>query len=108
VIVIDWSVDALEHLRKTSAAPDVSYLIGEAEVLPLPDASVDAVRTSVPPGAAAAAEYFRVIRQGGYVALGGPTASALNLGERVLGRAGFVEVTVVQEDGSPLLAARKP
>jgi len=107
VVVIDWSVDLLEALREASAAPDVSYLIGKAEVLPLTDESVDLVQTDTPPNAEAAVEYFRVLRAGGRVVVGGSPLSALNVGERMLSEAGF-DSDVVQEDGGASLHARKP
>jgi SAM-dependent methyltransferase len=107
VIVIDSSVDTLDELRHASAAPDVSYLIGQAEVLPLPDASVDLVRVATPPSPAAAQESFRVLRAGGRLFLQGPPVSALNEGRRVLSQAGFVEVAVVQDGGDAALSARK-
>ena len=44
VIVLDADVDALEQLRATATAPNVSYLVLEADVLPLPDRSVESVR----------------------------------------------------------------
>jgi ubiquinone/menaquinone biosynthesis C-methylase UbiE len=43
VIVIDPSVPRLEALERSLADPRVWFLIGDGEVLPLPDASVDAV-----------------------------------------------------------------
>jgi ubiquinone/menaquinone biosynthesis C-methylase UbiE len=107
VVVVERSVDALEHLRHTSTAPDVSYLVGDAEVLPLPDESVDLVRIATPPSEEAAQEYLRVLRAGGRVTVAGPPGSALNVGERVLTDAGFADVAVVQDDGSPSLTARK-
>jgi arsenite methyltransferase len=74
VIAIDISVDALEELRANSTAPNISYLLGSADVLPLPDASVDAVMTRsvliyVDDKAEAAREFARVLRPGGRVSL---------------------------------------
>jgi ubiquinone/menaquinone biosynthesis C-methylase UbiE len=43
VIVIDPAVASLEALEQALADPRVWFLIGDAEVLPLPDASVDVV-----------------------------------------------------------------
>jgi ubiquinone/menaquinone biosynthesis C-methylase UbiE len=43
VIVVDPSVPRLEALEQALADPRLWFLIGDAEVLPLPDASVDAV-----------------------------------------------------------------
>jgi SAM-dependent methyltransferase len=45
VFALDVSVDALEELRRVAEAPQLWYLIGDAEVLPLPDASVDVAVT---------------------------------------------------------------
>ena len=42
VLALDISVDALEELRRNTTAPNISYLIGRADILPLPDESVDA------------------------------------------------------------------
>jgi hypothetical protein len=86
----------------------VTYLVGEPEVLPLPDESVDAVRTMSPLNAPSASEFFRVLRRGGQVSVGGSTGSVLNLGPGMLTEAGFVDVAVVSDDGGPSLDARKP
>ena len=43
VLVLDARVDALEELRAHVGAPNVSYLVTEADVLPLPDRSVAVV-----------------------------------------------------------------
>jgi hypothetical protein len=51
----------LEELRAKTRAPNVFYLVGCAEVLPLPDASVDEV-VGPPPTAAARTEFDRVLR----------------------------------------------
>ncbi len=98
----------LERLRKASAEPDVTYLVGEAAVLPLPDESIDAVLTATPASAEAFSEFFRVLRPGGRLSLAGSTGSALNSGERMLSEAGFVEVIIVSGDRGPALDARKP
>jgi ubiquinone/menaquinone biosynthesis C-methylase UbiE len=108
VVVIERSVDTLERLLETSTAPDVSYLVGEAQVLPLPDESVDLVRAAAGPTLEAAEEFFRILRVGGQVVLRGPARSALNVGERVLREAGFVDIAVHSDDGSASLTARKP
>jgi ubiquinone/menaquinone biosynthesis C-methylase UbiE len=44
VIVLDADINSLERLRAAMTAPNVSYLVLDADVLPLPDRSVDAVR----------------------------------------------------------------
>ena len=107
VIVIDPSVDVLEQLRAAGRAPAVWYLVGEAEVLPLPDESVAALRSALPATAPAAEEWFRVLGAGGEVASAGSGEPALNSGERVLSEAGFVDVAMVREDAAPSLVARK-
>jgi ubiquinone/menaquinone biosynthesis C-methylase UbiE len=61
VLVVDESVDVLEELRAKTRAPNVFYLIGWPEVLPVPDASVDEVVGS-PPNADAERELARVLR----------------------------------------------
>jgi ubiquinone/menaquinone biosynthesis C-methylase UbiE len=108
VVVVDGSVDTLERLRHASPEPDVTYLVGDSEVLPLPDESVDAVRTTSPPNAPSSSEFFRVLRPGGQVSVGGSTESALNLGAGMLTEAGFVDVAVVADGRGPSLDARKP
>jgi hypothetical protein len=61
VLVVDESVDVLETLRARTRAPNVFYLLGCAEVLPLPDDSVDEV-VGPPPTPAAERELARVLR----------------------------------------------
>jgi ubiquinone/menaquinone biosynthesis C-methylase UbiE len=74
VIALDVSVDCLEELRANCEDPRVSYLVGDAEVLPLPNDSVDVVTTRsvliyVRGKAQAAREFFRVLRPGGRVSI---------------------------------------
>ena len=74
VIALDISVDALEELRANTSAPNISYLVGSADVLPLPDVAVDAVVTRsvliyVDDKDEAAREFHRVLRPGGRVSL---------------------------------------
>ena len=57
VLVVDESPDRLEELRRACEAPNVFFLIGCPQVLPLPDASVDAVL-----GADGGDELARVLR----------------------------------------------
>ena len=61
MLVVDESVDALERLRARTRAPNVFYLLGCAEVLPLPDRSVDEV-VGQAPTAAGERELARVLR----------------------------------------------
>jgi ubiquinone/menaquinone biosynthesis C-methylase UbiE len=80
VIAIDPSVGALEELLRLAHeahASGIMYLVGDAEVLPLPDASVDAallrsVLTHVADIDAAAQELGRVLRPGGRLSLREP------------------------------------
>jgi ubiquinone/menaquinone biosynthesis C-methylase UbiE len=74
VVALDISVDCLEELRATCDDPRVSYLVGNAEVLPVPDSSVDVVLTRsvliyVRDKAGAALEFFRVLRPGGRISI---------------------------------------
>jgi arsenite methyltransferase len=74
VIAVDISVDCLEELRRVTTAPNMFFLIGSADVLPLPDDSADAVLTRsvliyVDDKAKAAREFFRVLRDGGRVSI---------------------------------------
>jgi arsenite methyltransferase len=80
VIAVDISVDALEELRASTTAPNISYLVGQADVLPLRDESLDAVVTRsvliyVADKAEAAREFERVVRRGGRVSLFEPINS---------------------------------
>ncbi len=80
VLAIDISVDALEELRANTTAPNLSYLVGSAEVLPLMDEAVDAVVTRsvlvyVDDKAEAAREFRRVLRCDGRVSLFEPINS---------------------------------
>jgi ubiquinone/menaquinone biosynthesis C-methylase UbiE len=61
VLVVDESVDVLEQLRAKTCAPNVFYLVGWPEVLPLPDGSVDEV-VGPPPNPDAERELARVLR----------------------------------------------
>lgn len=80
VIALDISVDTLEELRSQTGAPNISYLVAQADVLPLRDESVDAVVTRsvliyVDDKAEAAREFARVLRSGGRVSLFEPINS---------------------------------
>jgi arsenite methyltransferase len=97
VIAVDPSVGALEELLRLAhdvGSNGVMYLVGDAEVLPLPDASVDAailrsVLVHVADVGAAVEELARVLRPGGRLSLREP-----------LNRDGTYLATVV--DWSPL------
>lgn len=75
VIALDITPAMIEKLRRNVAAAgatNVEILEGNAEAIPLPDASVDVVTTNgvlnlVPDKARAFAEIFRVLRPGGRV-----------------------------------------
>jgi arsenite methyltransferase len=88
VIALDISVDALEELRRSAAAANMSYVVGRADVVPLPDDSVDAVVTRsvliyVDDKAEAAREFHRVLRPGGRVSIFEP----INIGNLLLSQA---------------------
>ena len=57
LVVLDPSAARLEEFERDYRDPRVSYLIGEPEVIPLPDAWVDAVL-----GRGIEAELARVLR----------------------------------------------
>jgi arsenite methyltransferase len=74
VVAIDISVDALEELRANTAAPNIAYFVGSADILPLMDESVDAVITRsvliyVDDKAEVAREFHRVLRSKGRVSI---------------------------------------
>ena len=58
LIVVDPSAGRLEELERRFPDPRVTYLVGDGEVIPLPDASVDRVL-----GAGAEDEVRRVLRR---------------------------------------------
>jgi arsenite methyltransferase len=80
VIAVDSSVGALEallQLAHEANANGIMYLVGDAEVLPLPDASIDAavlrsVLVHVRDVDAAVTELARVLRPGGRLSLREP------------------------------------
>jgi len=116
VLVVDESVDALELLRRETLAPNVFYLLGSIEVLPLTDASVDEVLATDVLRPDAAAECFRVLRPGGEVAFAAGdedrAGGTLNLDarevERLFTAAGFDGVSVAPARERLVVAARKP
>jgi ubiquinone/menaquinone biosynthesis C-methylase UbiE len=115
VLVVDRSVDALEHLRVTTTASNVFYMVGSMDVLPLTDATADEILATAVPSVDAAAEFFRVLRLGGRVAVAtrdeDQTGPTLNLDvhelERLFSDAGFTAVTVAAAQGRLAVAARK-
>jgi arsenite methyltransferase len=80
VIAVDPSVAVLEELMRLAHevnANGIAYLVGDAEVLPLPDASVDAavlrsVFVHVADTSTAVRELARVLRPGGRLSLREP------------------------------------
>jgi len=83
VIAVDPSVGALEELLRLAhevGSNGIMYLVGDAEVLPLPDASVDAailrsVLVHVGDVGVAVEELARVLRAGGRLSLREPLNS---------------------------------
>jgi ubiquinone/menaquinone biosynthesis C-methylase UbiE len=116
VLVVDCSAAALERLRETTAEPNVFYLLGSIDVLPLTDGSVDEILASGVPTGEAATEFLRVLRREGRVAVAtgdeDQTGPALNLDahevERLFSDAGFTAVTVAFAAGRLAAAAQKP
>ena len=58
LIVIDSSADRLEELERRFPDPRITWLIGDGEVIPIPDASVDRVL-----GGGTESELRRVLRR---------------------------------------------
>ena len=80
VMALDISVDCLEELRASCEDPRVWYLIGSADVLPLPDAATDVAMTRsvliyVRDKAEVAREAFRVLRPRGRLSIFEPVNS---------------------------------
>lgn len=74
VLAVDISVDCLEELEREQPDPRFWYLIGSAEIVPLPDAFADAVLTRsvliyVEDKGEAAREFARILVPGGRVSL---------------------------------------
>jgi ubiquinone/menaquinone biosynthesis C-methylase UbiE len=74
VIAVDSSAGFLDYARQCIPDPRITFQLGDAQALPLPDHSVDAavsglVLNFVPDKARSVAELKRVVRPGGTVAL---------------------------------------
>jgi hypothetical protein len=116
LLVVEDSVDELERLRGETPAPNVSYLIGTLDILPLMDSSVDEVLATAAVRPRDAAECFRVLRPGGRVSLAAVnedrTRETLNLDphelERLFVDAGFTSVSVAANPGRVAVLARRP
>jgi ubiquinone/menaquinone biosynthesis C-methylase UbiE len=114
VYVVRTQVDELEELladAHAAGAAGVAYLVGEAPVLPLPDAAVSAVvgRLATDVGAleAAVGELSRVLLEGGRVALAeAGSAGAELLAERLAGQ-GFADVAPLAVAGEVVVAGRR-
>ncbi|HZS29621.1 MAG TPA: hypothetical protein VFA37_00020 [Gaiellaceae bacterium] len=114
VYAVRSHVDELEELlgdAHAAGASGVAYLVGEAPVLPLPDASVAAVlgRVAVDEGAlgAAAEELARVLAAGGRVALAEAERVSGEAVAEALGAAGFAAVTLAVVGDEVVVAARR-
>jgi ubiquinone/menaquinone biosynthesis C-methylase UbiE len=104
VLAIDISVDALDALRANTSAPNVSYLLGWADILPLMDESVDVVVTQ---RTGAASETFRVLCSGGRISVYGDPDDAIGDLEPVFTSAGFSDVRTDLAGPSVYLTAVK-
>ncbi|HKI90736.1 MAG TPA: methyltransferase domain-containing protein [Gaiellaceae bacterium] len=117
VIAVDPSVDALEELLRHAhelGSAGVMYLVGDADVLPLPDAAVDACVGRFPCErvedlAEAVRELLRVLRPGGRVSLLDRDGDGTQLAA-ALGDAGFAGVAFEPAtDGTgAAVTARRP
>jgi ubiquinone/menaquinone biosynthesis C-methylase UbiE len=113
VYVVRSQVDELEELLGEAhalGASGVAYLVGEAPVLPLPDAAVAAAlgRIVTDDGAVAAAteELARVLVSGGRVSFAEPDDAAGQELARSLEAAGFEGVEVDGAGGEAVVSGR--
>ncbi len=113
VYAVRSQVEELEELLREAhgaGTTGVAYLVGEAPVLPLPDASVSAVvgRIAVDDGslAAAAAELARVLRPGGRVGLAEPRKREAGLLADALCGVGCQSVRLVDTGEAVVVAAQ--
>jgi len=103
VYVVRREVDELDELlaeAHATGATGVAYLVGEASVLPLPDAAVAAALGRIPAEdgvpAVAAAELARVLAAGGRVALAEPSRPVAEAIAEALKDAGFGEIKLAE------------
>jgi len=113
VYVVRAQVDELEELLGEAhavGASGVAYLMGEAPVLPLPDAAVAAAlgRIATDDGAlvAAAEELARVLVSSGRVSFAEPDEAAGEELTRSLEAAGFVELVMGRAGDEILVSGR--
>jgi ubiquinone/menaquinone biosynthesis C-methylase UbiE len=113
VYVVRSQVDELEELlgeAHAAGASGVAYLVGEAPVLPLPDAAVAAVvgRIATDDGAlvAAAEELVRVLSPGGRVSFAEPDPEAGEHLARSLKAVGFEDVEVGRVGEEAIVSGR--
>lgn len=114
VYAVRPEVGDLEELldeAHAAGASGVAYLVGEAPVLPLPDASVAAAigRIALEEGMldAAAAELARVVKEGGRVALAEPERVASDAVAKALAEAGFAVAEFVEAGGEVVVSGRR-
>jgi ubiquinone/menaquinone biosynthesis C-methylase UbiE len=113
VYVVRSQVEELEELLGEAhavGASGVAYLVGEAPVLPLPDAAVAAVvgRVATEGGAlvAAAEEFTRVLAAGGRVSFAERDPAVGDELARSLTEAGFEDVEVAEAGGEAVVSGR--
>ena len=114
VYVVRTQVDELEELlaeAHAAGAAGVAYLVGEAPVLPLPDAAVSAVlgRLATDEGALepAARELARVLRVRGRVALAEEDAAGADLLAETLAAVGFEDAAALSVADGVVVTARR-
>lgn len=114
VYAVQPQVDELEELlgeARSAGAAGIAYLVGEAAVLPLPDASVVAAigRLALEDGTpgGAVAELARVVKEGGRVALAETERVAGDMVAGALADAGFTVAALVAAGGEVVVSGRR-